>query len=254
MGGERCATLELTPAGIAGDRQLAFSAADAPTGKPLLRAAARAAMLRVYAVTNEAGIVLYTTYGDTLNIDDPAIPEKLARELDLPAASVLTLIRSLRPLTDVRPIALHSLQSTRQLAAELDAGRLPGLETGFDPRRLRSNLVLDLDTGVPFAEDALTGHTLQIGNTARLRITERIPRCRIVSLAPETAAHHPTLLKHLAREHNGRAGIYARPVTPGTLRVGDPILLAGSEEFKSVLTGAAYFAVNGTASASVFGG
>ena len=227
MGGEQCTSLDLTMTGIAGDRQLAFESADAPVGKPLLRAAARAAMLRLRASTSPSRrVLLHTAGGAILNIDDLAIAEQLARELDLPAASALTLLRSPRPLTDVRPVALHSLQSIRQLATELGATCLPGLHTGFDPRRLRSNLILDLDASEPFAEDTLAGRTLQIGATARLRITERIPRCRLVSLAPETAAHDPALLKHLAREHNGRAGIYARPVTPGTLRVGDPVLLA----------------------------
>ena len=226
MGGESCSSLELIPTGIAGDRQLAFEAADSPKGKPLLRAAARAAMLTVRATTAPDGrVLLHTASGACIDIDDPDIALKLARELHLPPESALTLLRSPRPLTDVRPVALHSSQIIRQLATELDAARLPGLEFGFDHRRLRSNLVLNLLSREPLAEDQLAGRIVQIGNTARLRVTERIPRCRIVSLAPETASPNPAVLKHLAREHNGRAGIYARPVTPGPLRIGDPILL-----------------------------
>ena len=76
-----------------------------------------------------------------------------------------------------------------------------------------------------FPEDALAGRTLQLGPHATLRITERIPRCRIVSLAPETALADPTVLRHLSQHHNARAGIYARPLTPGTLHLGDPVYL-----------------------------
>ncbi len=249
MGGERCPQLELTPFGIAGDRQLALESRDAPSGKPLLRAAERTAMLRLHASLDPAGQGLIRSHaGETLSTTDPALPAQLAQALTRTGQSIstLTLLRSPRPLTDVRPVALHSLQTIHQLATELDRTRLPGLEAGFDPRRLRSNLVLDLTADLnpliaheptrthrpdssgthPFPEDLLAGYTLQIGPTARLRITERIPRCRIISLDPETATPDPALLRHLAHAHDGRAGIYARPLTPGTLRTGDPVYLS----------------------------
>ncbi len=120
-----------------------------------------------------------------------------------------------RPFTDVRPIALHSLATEEALARELGS---------FDPRRLRSNIILAL-TAEPFAEDALSGNILRLGRTAELKILERIPRCRMVSLDPETAASDPTILRALARSHEGRVGVYARAITPGTLSVGDPVYL-----------------------------
>ena len=47
----------------------------------------------------------------------------------------------------------------------------------------------------------------------------------MVSLDPETAAADPTILRTLARTHDGRVGVYARAITPGTLAVGDAVYL-----------------------------
>ena len=173
-------------------------------------------MLRAHAITGPTGQPrVHPPSAPTLPITHPDLPAALDPEADL------TLLESPIPLTDVRPVALHSTQAIAQLTQELGHS--------FDPRRLRSNIVLTLtfppSTGPAYPEDAFAGHTLQLGTQATLRITERIPRCRIVSLAPETALPDPTLLRHLAQAHNGRAGIYARPLTPGTLHLGDPVTL-----------------------------
>ena len=219
MGGEPCTTLDLTLTGIAGDRRFAFTSPRAPAGYPLLHSTERTTMLRATAtLTRDGQPKVHPLNALPLTITDPNLPQAID-----PTAT-LTLLESETPLTDVRPVALHSTQTIAQLSHEL--GR------PFDPRRLRSNIILTLlNAAIPppatglFPEDALTTHTLQLGPTATLRITERIPRCRIVSLAPETATHDPTLLRQLAQAHNGRAGIYARPLTPGPLTVGDPIYL-----------------------------
>ena len=214
MGGESLTLLHLTPHGIAGDRLLALHSAAAPIGKPLLRSAERTRMLRAAAHLLPSGDVLVDPgTGSPLALTDPA----LLTALTLPGTppETLSLLRSETPLTDVRPVALHTRQALAALSAEL--------ARPMDDRRLRSNLVLDLTPGVTDAD--LLGHTLRLGDQAELHILEPIPRCRMVSLAPGTAEPDPTLLPHLARTRRGRLGLYARPVTPGPLRVGDPIHL-----------------------------
>ncbi len=214
MQGERCASLEVGPYGIAGDRRFAFESADAPIGKPLLRSSERAAMLRSQARLDVIGTVtVLSAEGPIVPVNDPALPHHLGPAT---AASRLTLRQRDRPFTDVRPIALHSLATARAIAAASPA---------FDGRRLRSNLVLQLASSQPFAEDDLAGRVLQIGDAAQLTMLERIPRCRMVALHPETAAPDPSPLRWLAQNRNGRAGIYARMLKPGTIVVGDTIHL-----------------------------
>ncbi len=75
----------------------------------------------------------------------------------------------------------------------------------------------------PFAEDDLSGALVQLGGEAQLSLLERIPRCRMVSLDPETASPDASILHWLAKTHAGRAGIYARTHHPGSIRVGDPV-------------------------------
>ena len=91
--------------------------------------------------------------------------------------------------------------------------------------RAGAQLGLALGSHHPFVEDRFIGQTLRFGDVhgPQLRILERIPRCRIVSLDPETTVADPTLLRHLAQHHEGRIGIYARVEKPGILRAGDSV-------------------------------
>ena len=214
MGGEPCEVLSLDSLGVAGDRRFAFESSDAPPGKPLLGSLGRSAMLRFSAATDRDGLVrVRAPDGASVAIDSPDLLRRF--NALLPPSATLTLLHRDRPFTDVRPIAIHSLGAIRALAREL------GVD--FDARRLRSNLIFDLGADEAFLEDRLQGRTLRLGKTAEIQITERIPRCRMVSLEPATADPDPSLLRHLARYHEGRAGIYARCTVSGEVRVGDPL-------------------------------
>ncbi len=219
MRGEPCTTLTLDPTGVAGDRRVALTSPRAPLGKPLLASDERSAMLLYQPHLAPDGTVTVTTPDHrTFNLRDPALLDHIASTL--PTPTHLVLVESPHPLTDVRPVALHSLQTATALARDLPH------PAQADPRRLRSNIILDLTANRPFAEDTLAGQTLQIGPITRIRIRERIPRCRMVALDPETATLDRTLLTHLARHHDARAGIYATVLTPGPIHLGDPVVIA----------------------------
>ncbi len=212
MRGEQVDELELLPDGIAHDRRYALESSAAPRGKPLLSGAERARMLLSTATVRNNSTYVRTPAGTEFAIDDPA----LLAALEL-TPGTLRLVHSERPLTDVRPIALLSTQAAAELSREL--------AHPIDPRRFRANIVLRLrhDRRAPYPENDLPGTTLRLGPTATLAITERIPRCRIVTLDPTTAQSNPALMKHLDRHHTGRIGIYATALTPGPLCVGDPV-------------------------------
>lgn len=212
MAGEACLSLGIGPSGIDGDRRFAFESADAPIGKPLLRSAQRAAMLRFRAYLDSAGnVTVNVTDGTSMSIADPDLPSSFFSHE--PAAG-LRLLSDAMPFTDVRPIALHSVASEIALASALGS---------FDGRRLRSNIILQLAKARPFAEDDLSGTVLRLGRDVELAMLERIPRCRMVSLHPESTVAEPSILRWLAQRREGRLGVYARAIAPGTVSIGDEV-------------------------------
>lgn len=220
MRGESLREVFLEPHGLAGDRRLAFTSTAAPAGKPLLSSAERTAMLRCTPRLDPTPAVI-SEGGESFPLDSTELPAALTDSLAA-AGSTLQLLRSPDlPLTDVRPVSLVSSATLHGVAAEL--------ERPIDGQRFRSNLVLALEGDQAFAEDRLAGQTLCFGDPEEgpaLHILERIPRCRMVSLDPYTAQQDSEILPHLARQHEGRLGIYARVVRPGQLRVGQAVLLA----------------------------
>ena len=211
MRGESVLALDLDANGIADDRRFAVSSSGAPPGKPLLTGAERAAML-LYRASGQGDETKVTTpEGELFGIHDPRLLARL--RATMPGAHTLSIIKSQKPLTDVRPIALLGTGTIAKLAQELG--------TPVDARLFRANIILQIKDGV--TEDDLVGRHLHLGPEAVLYMTERIPRCRIVTLDPETATANPALMKHLDRRHKGRIGVYARVVTTGRLRIGDAV-------------------------------
>lgn len=219
MRGEQLNTLEVLPDGIAHDRRYAIRSTGAPLGKPLLTGRERAAMLLYTARIHNGSPTIRTPAGEDFSLDDPGLLRTM--EASFADGHRLELLHSERPLTDCRPIALLSMEAIAQLQRELG--------TPIDARRFRANLLLSFTedpSNEPntFPEDTLVGQTLQIG-TAQLRITERDPRCRIITLDPETTEFNPALMKLIDRRHEGRVGIYAVVVQPGTIHPGDTLTL-----------------------------
>ena len=116
---------------------------------------------------------------------------------------------------ECRPIALMSLATLAQLEAELGAP--------LAARRFRENIFLDLP-GPGLAEDAFVVRTLRIGE-AEIRVKERDPRWRIITVDPVTGTLLPELMRLVAARHESRAGIYGIATTPGLIAEGDPVLL-----------------------------
>lgn len=161
----------------------------------------------IYCDADDALLDVRTPSGETLAIDDPKLIESL-RE-GLPEKHELHLMRSQRALTDCRPISLISNQTARQLDA--------------DPRRFRANIYLDLADG--FAEDAYVGKMLRIGSQVIVAVVERDPRCKMITLDPDTGDANPELMRLLAKEHESKAGVYAAVVVEGIVWAGDPVTL-----------------------------
>ena len=70
-----------------------------------------------------------------------------------------------------------------------------------DKRRFRANIYLNLASDSGFAEDELVGRKLRIGSSAEIMVLERDPRCKMISLDPDTGEHNPEVLRKVAQAH-----------------------------------------------------
>jgi uncharacterized protein YcbX len=230
--------------GVYGDRVYGFRSSAAPKGFPYLTGREQPHMLRysagyrhkdrmvvppnlaeaealepgvtpLYADTADLIVDVETSPGEVLAIDDPRLID-LLRE-GVRDGLELSLIRSERALTDCRPVSLISIQTARQLSQEV------GVE--LDKRRFRANVYVDLAAASGFGEDAWAGRRLRIGPKAVIAVTDRDPRCKMITLDPDTAQANPEVMRRVAKGHAGTAGVYAAVLVEGAIRTGDEITL-----------------------------
>jgi uncharacterized protein YcbX len=244
MGGEQMAQAFMGFSGFYGDRCYAFKNSAARKGTPYLNASLQEQMLRyrprfrrperaamppnlVEAMSIPPGITpangdsqdmaldVITPTGAVVAIDGPALIEMLGEGLR--GENQLTLVRSDRALTDCRPVSLISLQTIRQVEEELG---IP-----LDKRRFRANVYLNHASDDGFAEDELVGRRVRIGPQAEIMILERDPRCKMISLDPDTGEHNPEVFRKVAQAHANFAGVYCAVLVEGILTEGDSIEL-----------------------------
>ena len=152
--------------------------------------------------------------GDTYALQGPVFLEHLKAE----TGKSLRLHYTQKCQMDCRPVSLLSTQTECDLSAELDMT--------LDRRRFRANVLVDWHDGDGYYEDSLVGRTLRIGDKLELQILERDPRCKMITLDPDTAEISPRILKHVSRKHEGYTGVYAAVLKEGVIAAGDEINLA----------------------------
>jgi hypothetical protein len=159
---------------------------------------------------------IVTPSGEIIPVDDPALIKLLGAGIS--EKNELRLVRSDRALTDCRPVSLISLQTIRQIESELS---MP-----IDKRRFRANVYFSSASECSgFAEDNLVGRRLRIGSKATIMVLERDPRCKMISLDPDTSEHNPEVLRKVAQAHGNFAGVYCAVLVEGLLKKGDLIEL-----------------------------
>jgi uncharacterized protein len=229
--------------GVYGDRLYAFHSSAAPKGFPYLTGREQQNMLLyrptyrhpnrlarpsnlaeaeaigsgltpVYHQPADLLVDVETPSGERLAIDDPVLISRLCEGI---RDVQLTLLRSDRAMTDCRPISIISISTVRQLSHEL------GVD--LDKRRFRANVYVELESGKAFGEDEFVGRMLQIGAKAVTAVVNRDARCKMITLDPDTAEANPEVMKRLARDHEGKAGVYGVVVVEGIIRPGDEITL-----------------------------
>jgi uncharacterized protein YcbX len=244
MRGEELAEAFVGFSGVYGDRIFAFKSSARPVGFPYLTGREQEELLLyrprfrhpdqaakppnlaeaesiapgltpLFADPAELAVEVATPSGEVLAVDDPALIRVLAERMR--DGHTLTLLRSVRAMTDCRPVSLFSVQTARQLGDEFGAT--------LDKRRFRANVYLDLGSAAGFSEDGFVGRTLRLGPKVVVAILERDPRCKMITLDPETAKPSPDVLRMVTRAHDGMAGVYGAVLVEGTVRQGDDISL-----------------------------
>jgi uncharacterized protein YcbX len=101
------------------------------------------------------------------------------------------------------------------------ADLLPDAEIEVD--RFRPNVLVDADGAIP-VEDGWVGREVEIGG-ARLLVTERTPRCVMVTMDQGKLPEDRRVLRTLAGTAGGAFGVSAEVLRPGLLRIGDSLSL-----------------------------
>jgi uncharacterized protein YcbX len=243
MRGEEVPQAFLGFAGVYGDRLYAVHDGGAPKGFPYLTGREQETMLLyqsrfrqgrqallppnlseaeglgpgltpMYASQQDMAVEIESPAKRSFAIDDPALIAELS--VGLSDEHKLTLVRSDRALTDCRPVSIFSLQTMEQI------GREAGVT--LDKRRFRANIYGKLNLAA-FAENDLVGRRVQIGTKAIIALVAPDPRCKMITLDPDTAEAKPEVLRVVAQRHGGNAGLYGAVLTEGVVRTGDEINL-----------------------------
>jgi uncharacterized protein YcbX len=118
----------------------------------------------------------------------------------------------------------------------ISLGTLHGIESesgrDLDLRRFRPNVVIETNSGEPFAEDRWVGGTLMFGDgesgeapMAAIGVTMKDERCVMVNFDPDTAERDSEVMKTVVRMNENYAGVYATVVRAGEVRVGQVVTL-----------------------------
>jgi len=106
-------------------------------------------------------------------------------------------------------------------------------QSRFDQRRFRMNVIVKTERP-GFIENGWVGHKLDLGDGARLKVALLDPRCVMTTLAQDGLPQDTDILRTLVRHNREQvgdlgqfpcAGVYATVAAPGTLRIGDRVVL-----------------------------
>ena len=168
----------------------------------------------VYPEADAFKVNVETPDGSSCNIEDPAF----LSDLEKVSGRSLRLHLTQKGQHDCRPLSIFSTSAAKALGNELGMS--------IDKRRFRANFYVEWeDQDDPYYEFSLVGKTLKIGNKLEVAVIERDPRCKMITLDPDTADESPKVLQHVSRNHGGDAGVFAAVLQEGRVKAGDPIFL-----------------------------
>jgi uncharacterized protein YcbX len=103
---------------------------------------------------------------------------------------------------------------------------LIGEDAQLDPRRFRPNIVVETDAKAEgFVEDSWLEGTLEIGGSVKIIAMKAALRCVMTTHRQAGLARDLRILRAAAQHHQAHLGVFGAIGTPGTVRVGDPVVL-----------------------------
>ncbi len=121
---------------------------------------------------------------------------------------------------DIAVVHLVTTATIDHLRALYPQGRV-------EARRFRPNIVVSTGPDQQgFAENDWIGHTVAIGDSVRLGITEPCPRCVMIPLPQGDLPKDSGILRTAAQHNAVNVGVYASVLSGGTIRRGDAVTLA----------------------------
>jgi uncharacterized protein YcbX len=216
MGGERLERCGVTRLGLDGDRR--WGLLDARTGR-ILTAKREGRLLMASARCTPSGAVV--TLPDGRETDDS---NEISAWLDLdvrliPAGGQGGTFENPRDFENETdwvtwqgpPLAFHDIERARVSLLSRETIR------SWDPRRFRSNLVLDGS-----GEDHLVGRNVTVGSVT-LSVEKQLARCVMVTRAQPGLVRDLHVLRTLNSERGSCLGVGALVETEGSLAVGDKL-------------------------------
>jgi uncharacterized protein len=212
MGGEPLDVAQFDARGLVSDRWYAIEddAGHFASGKNTRRFRRRDPVFEYAANIDPDGRVAVTRGDERWYVGDPDLDQCLSEHI---GTSVRVTPEAGVPHQDMGAVSIVS-SATLAWCAERWGGTP-------DARRLRVNLVVESDQ--PFVEDGWVGGELELGS-ARLRVVERVPRCRMVDIRQDGAELGEKWLKPLTQERDLFLAVYAEVTRPGHATIGDQVV------------------------------
>jgi uncharacterized protein YcbX len=229
--------IDLRREGAIGDRRFLFARPDGER----LRGVSKAPLMPIVATWHPDEERLTMRFSDGSIADGSALPVGEAVDVQLFDRTIRA-----RPIDPVFAEAIEPTVAERlavlrvdvpeyaggrhrasivSLASVADVGRR-GTDPDLDPRRFR--MLIELDGLDPYDEDAWHGRLIRLG-TAVIRLGDRMPRCVMTTLHPDTGVQDPGVLKVLAGYRKVGTevvlGVYGDVEEPGRIARGDPVEL-----------------------------
>jgi len=208
--------------GLAGDRRFAFRRLDQQSDFPWLSASRLPELLLYQPCDFEESTgeplptQVRTPDGVQAQLRSTALESQIAERY----GGRVELMQLRSGVFDDASVSLISRSTIT--AIESEAG------TPLDPRRFRSNILLDTYAPEPFQEDMWVGARLAFGESEprpMVSITAQDVRCMMVNIHPDTAKQDVRVMKAIVRLNANNAGVYGTVVRNGRISVGQPVSL-----------------------------
>jgi uncharacterized protein YcbX len=209
--------------GLHGDRQYTFVKTNSRNRFPYLTARDVPSLLLYkarYANPSDprnSGVGVVSPAGVDYNLEDP----RLCDELTDAAGEPVQLMQLGRGHFDTAAVSL---------IAATTAGKVANAHGGgVDLARFRINILVEPTDPDTWDRDWLASTIVINGGAAaaRLRVDFPIERCAMITLDPDTAQRDVSIMRTVARAFGNEIGVYCAVQSPGLIRLGDPVHIAG---------------------------